>query len=75
MDKKSSNSLAGIKDKAKPLEKSHIRVIPVAVGTDANLDELEKITSNKQNLIEVPKDEKPDSLGQQIMDKILQRML
>lgn len=75
LDKKSSNTPAEIKTNAKPLEKSGIRVIPVAVGTDADPTELEKTTSNKENLLEVPKDEKPDRLGQKIMDKILKRML
>ena len=75
VDKKSSNTPTEIKTNAKPLEKSGIRVIPVAVGIDAEPSELEKTTSNKENLLKVAKDEKPNSLGQKIMDKILKRML
>lgn len=73
VDKKSSSTPDEIKTNAKPLEKIDVRVIPVAVGPDADPKELEKTTGNKENMLEVPKNEKPNSLGQKIMDKILKR--
>ena len=75
VDRKSSNSPADIKTIADPLEKNGIRVIPVAVGSDADPEELEKTTTSKKNVIKVPKNEKPNRLGQKIMDKILTRKL
>ena len=73
VDKKSSNTPDEIKTSAKPLERIEVRVIPVAVGPVADPKELEKTTGNKENILEVPKDENSNTLGQKIMDKILKR--
>jgi len=73
LDTKSSNTPTEIKSNAIPLEKLAIRVIPVAIGAEPDPNQLEKTTSNKENLIRVSKDEKPNQIGQTIMDKILKR--
>lgn len=47
------------------------KVIPVAIGTDANSNELEKVTTNRKNLVTSPKDEDPKSLGGKIMSAVI----
>ena len=48
-----------------------LKVIPVAIGTDANPNELEKATTNRKNMVTSPKDEEPKSLGKKIMNTIV----
>ena len=48
-----------------------LQVIPVAIGTDASPNELEKVTTNRKNMITSPKDEEPKSLGGKIMSTIV----
>lgn len=48
-----------------------LKVIPVAIGTDANPNELEKATTNRKNLVTSPKDEEPKSLGKKIMNTVV----
>ena len=50
---------------------SSLKVIPVAIGTDANRNELEKITTNRKNLVTSPKDEEAKSLGRKIMSTVI----
>lgn len=71
MDKKSGVSESLIKDASSGLHKGNIRVIPVAVGNEVDKKELETSTEDKSNLIEAPKDLKPDKLGETIMRKVL----
>lgn len=47
------------------------KVIPVGIGTDANSNELEKVTTNRKNLVTSPKDEDPKSLGRKIMSVVI----
>ena len=47
------------------------KVIPVAIGTDADSNELEKVTANRKNLVTSPKDEGPKSLGRKIMSAVI----
>jgi len=48
-----------------------IRVIPVAFGSESDPREILISTTNKQNLIEVGDKEKPEDLGDKIMDKVI----
>ena len=48
-----------------------LKVIPVAIGTDADSNELEKVTTNRKNLVTSPKDEDPKSLGRKIMSAVI----
>ena len=55
---------------AKPLEDAGISVIPVAIGDEADVGELENLTPDKENLIQPPDDTTPDDLAKMIMEKI-----
>lgn len=71
MDKKSSSDPSDVKQAAKPLEDVNIKVVPVAIGSEASLPELEKTTTNKKFMVTVGKDEDPERLGEEIMRKAL----
>jgi uncharacterized protein YegL len=55
----------------KAMKKNKIKVVPVAIGDDVDPDELVKRTNNKQYLVKGKTDEKPEPLGDKIMDKVL----
>ena len=74
MDKKSGVPTSLIDDAANGLYDNNVKVIPVAVGKEADVKELEKSTNDKNNLIEAPKDFVPDKLGDTIMRKVLKGM-
>ena len=71
-DKKSTSNLVDVEDAAKPLEKSGIKLIPVAIGDEADVAELEKITTVKGDIINVTKDVEPVHLREKIMKKAFQ---
>ena len=71
MDKKSISSAKEVTESAKLLEDNSIKVIPVAVGSDTSLPELEKTTTNKKFTVTVGVDEDPERLGEEIMRKAL----
>ena len=71
MDKKSNSDPDEVEHAAKPLEDVNIIVVPVAVGPEASLPELEKTTTNKKFMVTVGKDENPEKLGEKIMRKAL----
>ena len=54
---------------AKELYEGDVIIIPVAIGTGAEPDELEVVTTRKDNLIEESKDVDPKELAKQIMEK------
>ena len=70
IDNKSGNNVDDVRNAAKSLEANGVCVIPVAVGAYANPAELAQTTPLKDNLIKVPKSEKPKQLAKKIMDKI-----
>ena len=43
----------------------------MVIGTDANPNELEKVTTNRKNMIESPKSEDSKALGKKIMKTIV----
>lgn len=71
MDKKSISDSSEVEQASKPLEDVNIVVVPVAVGPEASLPELEKTTTNKKFMVIVGKDEDPERLGEEIMRKAL----
>lgn len=74
MDKKSEVPLPSITVAAKGLHDNHIKVIPVAVGKEADVNQLANTTTQGSNLIETPKKFVPGKLGETIMTKILKGM-
>ena len=73
-DKKSTSSEDVIKASARVLEEKKIRVIPVAVGSEADPNELKSVTPYKDDVIEAKKDEEPWRLAREIAIKILTGM-
>lgn len=69
MDKKSVSDSGDVRGASKPLEDVNIKVVPVAVGPEASLPELEKTTTNKKFMVIVGKDEDPERLGEEIIRK------
>ena len=68
----SGNELEMLKKAAKPLEDKNIKVIAVAVGSEADPKELIKVVPNKGNLIKDDKSyEDPKKLGDKVMDIVL----
>ena len=70
MDKKSSNEHKDVAKALKPLKKDKVKVVPVAIGPDADVDELRNITSAKDYLVEVAKKEDPKKVAEKIMEKV-----
>ena len=71
-DKKSASSSELLSEKAKPLVNDGVRVIPVALGPDSDVDELERITPNKDNVLKFNSSSTPRDITKVIMDKLLQ---
>ena len=71
-DKRSGSSLADIKKAAEPLDEEGIKVVPVAVGGEADSSELEA-TNPERFVIVVPRTEDPKTLGKQIMEHVIRR--
>ena len=72
MDQEQSSDQSKTKEKAKELQNAGVKVVPVVLGEEASKEELEKITRNKNNLVEVDKDENPDKAAEKIMIKVLE---
>ena len=69
-DNKSGSTVEDVQTAAKPLEDAGIAVIPVAIGDDADVGELENLTPDKENVIQPPDGTTPDELAKMIMEKI-----
>ena len=67
-DPRDINKLAG----AKELEKKNVLIIPVAVGTDVDTNELEKLTPYKDNVINRPRLPDPRDLATDIINKAIE---
>ena len=70
MDNKSINNCSLIEEAARVLEDEDVQVVPVGVGPNVEEEELESMTSNKQNVIKTEKDGDPSSVGKEIIQKI-----
>lgn len=73
-DKRLGMSLSDIAKAAEPLHDTGIKVVPVAVGNEANPSKLEA-TNPERFVIEAPRDEDPQTLGKQIMEHVVRRKL
>lgn len=71
-DKRSGSSLTDIIKAAEPLDEKGIKVLPVAVGGEADPPELEG-TNPERFVIVVPRTEDPKTLGKQIMEHVFRR--
>jgi len=56
---------------ARPLRSMNVKVIPVAIGNSAEPDKMVSSSPDRGNLIKAPRNEKPEILAKQIMDKAL----
>ena len=74
-DKRSDSAGEGVKSAAKPLVEGEVKVIPVALGVEADTSELQKTTTNKQNLIDAKDETDADALADKIMEKALEGWL
>ena len=72
MDQKQSGDRDKTKDKARELQIARVKVVPVVLGEEASEEELEQITRNKNNLVEMETDENPDKAAEKIMIKVLE---
>ena len=70
IDNKSINNGSDIEEAAKVLEDDDIQVVPVGVGSNVDDEDLETMTSNKQNIIKTDKDGDPAGVGEKIIQKI-----
>ena len=68
-DLASGKSPPQVSEAAKPLQDKAIKVVAVAIGREADPNELEIITS-KQNIVEKPKNVLPNDLKKVIMVKV-----
>ena len=71
-DKRSGSSLSDIEKAAEPLDEKGIKIVPVAVGGEADPSELEA-TNPERFVITVPRTEEPKTLGKQIMEHVIRR--
>ena len=70
IDNKSINNRSEIEEPAKVLEDDDVQVVPVGVGPNVDEEELETMTSNKQNIIKTDKNGDPSRVGEDIIQKI-----
>jgi len=56
---------------ARELEEEEIEVVPVGMGKEVDLKQLEHTTPHKDNLITADKDDDTDDLAEEILEKIL----
>ena len=74
-DKKSTSRPEDVKKAFIPLEEEGVTVVPVAVGSSADPNELERITSNRGYLIKTERELDPDVTAEQIMEMVLKGIL
>ena len=72
MDQGQSSDPEKTREKERDLRESGIKVVPVALGEEANPDELTEITRNKENLVKMETDENPEKAAVKIMIKVLE---
>ena len=66
-DETSSSDLSNVTNEGRELEMENIRVIPVAVGNGADLNELQKTTPWLDDIIETDNDENPYKIAVKIL--------
>ena len=73
-DKKSTSTNEAIQAGSKLLDEERVRVIPVAIGDEADPDELVKVTPFRDDVIEAKENKEPWRLARQIIIKALSGM-
>lgn len=71
MDHSTGATVDEIRSAARPLKSKGVKVIPVAIGNEAEPDKMTNSSPDNVNLIIALRDEKPGVLGKQIMEKVL----
>lgn len=66
-DKRSTSNLMGVNNEGKELEQQDVRVIPVALGNEADLNELQKVTPWLDDILEIDKDDNPYKVAETIL--------
>ena len=66
-DKKSTSKLMDLTSEGQDLEEQDIRVIPVALGNEADVNELQKITPWLDDILEIDKDDNPYEVAETIL--------
>ena len=74
-DRRSDSTAGSVKIAAKPLEESGIKVIAVAIGTEADTNELEETTADERNVIDAKKKPNPKELAEKIMQRAIEGLL
>lgn len=69
VDNRSGSTEGDILRLARILEDEDVKVIPVAIGSAVKRGELEKTTPYKDNIVDAPEKETPESLGKKIVIK------
>ena len=70
MDKTSSDGDGEVQKALKPLKEDDVKIVPVAVGPDADRNQLKNITSTEEYLVDAKKSTTPEKLAEEIMDKV-----
>ena len=69
IDNKSDNTEEEVRQAAVRLENEKIRVIPVALGREADIPELTNATLDKDDVIKTDKDDDPEKIADEIIMK------
>ena len=70
-DKRTGIDKDQLKNAAKPLEDKGVVIVSVAIGNEADAQELGQVTEDPDNVVTSPKTVKPSALGETIMEKAL----
>lgn len=69
-DSKSPATLSEINDAVKPLKKDGITVVAVRIGEEADSRQLEKMTGDKTNVLNLTKERDPEEIGNEVMKAV-----
>ena len=69
-DSKSPATLSEINDAVKPLKKDGITVVAVRIGEEADPRQLEKMTGDKTNVLNLTKERDPEKIGNEVMKAV-----
>lgn len=71
-DKRSDSTIEDVEGAAADLWKARVKIIPVAFGRDGDQEEMKAISSEKDNVMDVPDTNYPDTVAEEIMEKVLE---
>ena len=69
-DSKSPTTLSEINGAVKPLKKDGITVVAVRIGEEADSRQLEKMTGDKTNVLNLTKERDPEEIGNEVMKAV-----